>query len=73
MGLDIKELFDDVWKNFLNIAGQAATATAADMPQVQAKIEEAKTREAKNILYQAFPFIGFAILIFFAAKVHKSL
>ena len=60
----VKESFGDVWKTFLDIAGQTAAASAAEMPEVQKKMEEAKTAEAKNILFKFFPFAVIGILIF---------
>lgn len=59
----VKEFFGDVWKNFLNIVGQTAAASAAQMPAVQEKLEEAKTAEAKNILFKFFPVVVVGIII----------
>lgn len=67
----IKDFFGDTWKNFLNIVGESAAASAAGMPAVQEKIEEAKTHEAKNILWKFFPIAVISLVIFLAIKSFK--
>lgn len=64
----VKEFFGDVWKTFLDIAGQTAASSAAKMPEVQKKLEEAKTAEAKNILWEIFPVVAIGVILFIAIK-----
>ena len=67
----LKDFFGEVWKNFLDIATESAAASAAGMPAVQQKIEEAKTHEAKNILWKFFPIALISVLIFLLIKSFK--
>jgi len=67
----VKDFFEDTWKNFLNLVVESATASAAQMPEVKQKIEEAKTAEAKNILFKMFPFIVLLIIALVATKIFK--
>jgi len=67
----VKEFFGDVWKTFLDIAGQTAASSVAGMPAVQEKIEEAKTAEAKNVLWNFFPVVAIGVILFVAIKSFK--
>jgi hypothetical protein len=67
----IKDFFEKTWKNFLDIAIESAAGSAAQMPAVQEKIEEAKTTEAKNILFKFFPIAVISVFIFLAIKSFK--
>lgn len=67
----VKDFFENTWKNFLSLAGESAAASAAQMPAVQKKIEEAKTFEAKNILFKFFPVLLLALIILLATKILK--
>ena len=69
--LTVKDFFENTWKNFLSLAGESAAASAAQMPAVQKKIEEAKTFEAKNILFKFFPVLLLALIILLATKILK--
>jgi len=67
----VKDFFENTWKNFLSLAGESAAASAAQMPAVKQKIEEAKTFEAKNILFKFFPVLLLALIILLATKILK--
>ncbi|MBA7607290.1 hypothetical protein ES703_14449 [subsurface metagenome] len=67
----IKDFFANTWKNFLDIATESAAASIGQMPAVQEKIEEAKTVEAKNILFKFFPIAVISVFIFLAIKSFK--
>lgn len=67
----VKDFFENTWKNFLSLAGESAAASAAQMPAVKQKIEEAKTSEAKNILFKFFPVLLLALIILLATKILK--
>lgn len=68
----VKDFFENTWKNFLSLAGEAAAASASQMPEVQKKIEETKTAEAKNILFKFFPVIFLVVIALVASKFFKS-
>ncbi|MBA7493851.1 hypothetical protein ES702_04416 [subsurface metagenome] len=67
----VKDFFGSTWKNFLEIVTESAAASASQMPAVKEKIEEAKTVEAKNILFKFFPIAVISLVIFLAIKSFK--
>jgi len=67
----VKDFFASTWKNFLEIVTESAAASASQMPAVKEKIEEAKTVEAKNILFKFFPIALISLGIFLAIKSFK--
>lgn len=64
----VKEVFHKAWQNFLGIVGETLAATAAEHPAVAEKIEEAKTKEAKNILWRFFPIAIVAVIVIFLIR-----
>ncbi|MBA7609380.1 hypothetical protein ES703_16571 [subsurface metagenome] len=67
----VKDFFASTWKNFLEIVTESAAASASQMPAVKEKIEEAKTVEAKNILWKFFPYVAIPTVIFLVIKFFK--
>jgi len=67
----IKDVFHNAWQNFLEAVGQSFAATAAEIPAIQEKMEEAKTEEAKNVLWRFFPIGVIAVIVFVLIKALK--